>query len=196
MVERFIAQMQVTNKDAYIFAAITSGGPVFGMIGMLKRALKQKRIRLKYGKMIVSVTNYLPEYEAKGSEALWQRVEAQIDRVAGAVIKRKVKWMPSLSFLNRLFYKAYPDENCDQYFSIAPSCKGCTTCQKICPTGNIIMKAGKPDFKHQCEHCLACLHNCPASALDWQNKTQGKARYRNAQVSLEELIAFITCVLS
>jgi len=52
------------------------------------------------------------------------------------------------------------------------------------------MEAGKPQFQHQCEHCLACLHNCPARAIDWKDKTQGKARYRNANVSLDELIEF------
>ena len=62
------------------------------------------------------------------------------------------------------------------------------TCQKVCPANNIEIKSGKLYFRHKCEHCLACVHNCPVQAINWKHKTDGKERYRNAGVRLNELI--------
>ncbi|MDR0293187.1 MAG: EFR1 family ferrodoxin [Oscillospiraceae bacterium] len=192
MVERFISAMQITNKDAYVFAVITCGGPVPGIFGPLKKILRRKNIRLRYGERLISVTNYLPEYTPKDSEALRQNIKAQIHRIAGAIIRRDENRIPALPLVNRLISKLCPDANSDRYFSVATTCKSCATCQKACPAGNIEMSAGSPVFLHKCEHCLACLHHCPARAIDWKDKTQGKKRYRNAYVSLDELIAFNT----
>ena len=189
-VERFVEGLRITNKDAYVFAVYNCGGPVFGVLGALKKILKSKDIRLRFCARIISVTNYLPEYDAKDSEVLRRRVEARVRRITEAIRSRKTNWIPAITLMNRLISKAYPDESCDRYFTVAPSCNGCGICRDVCPAGNIVMEEEKPGFQHKCEHCLACLHNCSACAIDWKNKTQGKARYRNAEVSLGELIAF------
>ena len=191
VVGRFLSTLQITNKDAYVFAVITCGGPMFGVLGQMKPLLKSKNnIRLRYGARIMSVSNYLPEFEAKYSEKIGQKVDQNILRVAEAVRNRKPKRVSSLSFLNRLVYRFFPGEDSDKHFTIASTCTGCATCQKVCPARNIATQNGKPDFLHQCEHCLACLHNCPVQAIDWKNKTQGKERYRNVHISLNDLIAF------
>lgn len=190
MVERFIAGLQITRKNAYIFAVLTCGGQVFGALGLLKKILKSNHIQLRFAKKIISVSNYLPEYIAKDSEALRQKIDTQIHKISSMVINRETNWIPAITFLNKLIYKMYPDENCDRYFSVASTCQGCATCQKVCPTNNIEMNNGKPEFQHRCEHCLACLHNCPTGAIDWKNKTQGKKHYRNTNIRLEDLIAF------
>ncbi len=49
------------------------------------------------------------------------------------------------------------------------------------------MKSERPSFLHRCEHCLGCLHNCPAEAIDWKHKTEGKKCYRHPEVSLDDL---------
>jgi len=190
MVERFVSSMQIANKDAYVFAVLTCGGPVFGVLGLLKKLLKSKDIRLRYGERIISVTNYLPEYKVKDSETLRHNIEMQIDRISSAIINREGNRISTLTLLNRMIYKTYPGENSDRHFRVKSSCKGCAKCQEVCPADNIAMEAGKPDFLHKCEHCLACLHNCPAQVIDWKNKTQDKERYRNAKVSLDDLIVF------
>ena len=191
MVSRFVANMRITNKDAYVFAVITCGGPVFGVLGLLKGLLKSKHnIRLRYGARIIAGSNYLPEFEVNYTEALGRKVDQRIWSIAKAVKNREVNRVSPLSFHNRLILKLYPGENSDQYFTTASTCTGCATCQRVCPSRNISLEAGKPRFQHKCEHCLACLHHCPARAIDWKENTKGKERFRNPGVSLEELIAF------
>lgn len=190
IVERFISKLQFTNKDAYVFAVLTSGGPVPGVLGLLKSALKANNIQLRYGKKIVSVTNYLPEYKSKDSDALRDKIVTQIHKISNVIANREDNTITTFSFLNKLINRFMPDENSDQYFSISTLCKGCATCQKVCPASNITMEAARPVYQHRCEHCLACLHNCPVRAIDWKDKTQGKERYRNVHISLDELITF------
>ena len=190
MVEHFITGMQITNKTAYVFAVLTCGGSGFGELGSVKTLLSAKGIRLSYGMRLVSVTNYLPEYAPKDSEAIRQKVDGEITSIADAVNNRKSNRISAFSFINKMIHNAYPNESCDQHFTVAPTCTGCMTCQKVCPASNISMDANKPAFQHKCEHCLACLHHCPVQAIDWKQKTHGKERFRNAGITLDELIAF------
>lgn len=190
MVERFVAEIQITNKNAYVFAVVTSGGPGFGVLGRLKKLLQPKGILLQYGVRLVSVSNYIPEYTPKDSDELRQKIDKSIIEIADAINSRQSNRIQAFTFLNKIAYHFYPNESSDQYFTVASTCTGCGTCQKVCPAKNITMKADKPDFLHKCEHCLACIHNCPAHAIDWKQKTQGKDRYRNAGISLNDLISF------
>ena len=190
MVERFIMEIKITNKDAYVFAVATCGGPVFGVLGRLKKLLQQKGVSLRYGVRLISVTNYIPEYEVKDNEALRQKIGENILKIANAISNRESNRIQAYTILNKMIYNSFPDESSDYYFTVAPTCTGCMTCQKICPAKNIAMESGKPSFQHRCEHCLACIHSCPAHAIDWKEKTQGKDRYRNAGVSLNDLISF------
>ncbi|MCL1806888.1 MAG: EFR1 family ferrodoxin [Oscillospiraceae bacterium] len=190
MVDRFISALQITDKDAYIFAVVTCGGSVPGLHGQLKRILRKKGVRLHYAERIKSVTNYLPEYTAKDSEALRQAIDAQNHAISGAVSRREKKRGRTLPLVNRLINKTCPGEGSDRFFTVSPVCTGCATCQKVCPADNIELQNGNPRFLHKCEHCLACLHHCPAAAIDWKDKTKGKERYRNSHISLDDLIAF------
>ena len=196
MVERFTESIQFSNKNAYVFAVITCGGPAPNTLGPLKKILYRQNIRLSYGAKLRTVTNYLPGYEAKDSEALRSNVADKITRIAKSITNREKKQIGTAAFPNKQIHRFYPGVESDKDFSVAPSCSGCAVCQKVCPVGNIVIKAGKPDFQHKCEHCLACLHNCPAAAIDWKDKTQGKERYRNANISLDDLIAFNSRCLS
>ena len=190
MVERFLKEIEITNKNAYVFSVITCGGPCFGVLGILKNLLQSKGIQLNYGKMLVSPSNYLPEYVAKDSEESRLKIDESISSISSAIKSGESNRIPSTTFLNKIIYATFPKENCDRFFTVMPTCTGCGTCAKVCPAKNISIYDGKPEFHHRCEHCLACLHNCPAQAIDWKKKTQNKPRFRNAGVTLDELISF------
>lgn len=190
MVERFVTELRISNKDAYVFSVLTSGGPGFGVLGRLKELLREKGISLHYGTRLISVSNYLPEFEAKDSEAVRRRVDEKLVRITDAISSRRFKRIQAFTIINKMIYRIFPDESSDQYFTVGSTCTGCTICQQVCPAKNITIADGKPGFQHRCEHCLSCIHNCPAHAIDWKQKTQGKERYRNAGVSLNDLILF------
>ena len=190
LVERYISQMRIENKNAYIFAVATYGGVVHGVNGRINELLKSKGARLSYGANLKSVENYIPSYKVKDSEEFRQKISANIAKIIDAVKNRESNRIQAYSLLNKLDYRYLPDESSDRYFTVTPSCTGCAICQNICPAANIEMTVGKPVFSGKCEHCLACLHNCPAHAVDWKNKTQGRERYRHFAITLEKMISF------
>lgn len=190
IVERFISSLQITNKDTYIFAIATCGGPAVGVLGIVKKLLELKNVSLHYGVNLQSVGNYIPGYKVNDSEAIKGKVDERIAKIASDIKDRKTNRPLVFLPMNKLIYKFYPDANSDQFFNVASTCMGCSTCQKICPVDNISMNHGKPEFQHNCEHCLACVHSCPVCAIDWKQKTQEKTRYRNAGITLDDLISF------
>jgi len=77
--------------------------------------------------------------------------------------------------------------NRDVNFSVGDDCTGCSVCKDVCPVKNIVMINNKPQYKHKCEQCLACLHFCPQKAINYMNVTQNRRRYTNPDISYKEL---------
>ena len=190
MMERFVKDLRIEDKEAYIFSVATYGGATQGVHGILDRLLKPKGVALHYGKNLKSVENYLPEFKVNDSEAMRKKNDENARQIAEAVSRGERNRIYAPTFINKLSQNSYPDENSDRFFTVSPECTGCAVCQKVCPADNITMDSGRPLFNHTCENCLACLHSCPKCAIDWKNKTKGKARYRNPGISLDELISF------
>ena len=190
LVARFISQMRMENKNAYIFAVATYGGMVKGANGMLNNLLKSKGVHLSYGVNLKCVENYIPRYKVNDSEELRKKVDTEIVKIIGSIKNRESNKVEAYTIMNKLIHRSLPDTHSDRYFTVAPSCTGCKICQKVCPAANIEMKESKPSFLGECEHCLACLMNCPSHTVDWKNKTQGKNRYRHFAVTLDDMISF------
>ena len=190
MVERFVTELSVTNKDAYVFAVATYGGMVRGALGRIDSLLKQKGARLSYGVNLKSVENYIPRYKVKDSDEFRQIIDRNISGIVTSVKSREPGRIQAYTIVNKLVHRFYPDEGSDGQFTVSPACTGCMICQKICLAGNIEMCEGRPIFLHKCDHCLACLQHCPAQAIDWKDKTRGKKRYRHFAVTINDMIDF------
>ena len=78
------------------------------------------------------------------------------------------------SIVNRLFYPLFV--NAKGYYA-ADGCVGCGRCVKLCPLNNIRLEGGKPVWGRKCTQCMACICGCPARAVEYGKRTQGKERY-------------------
>ncbi len=67
-------------------------------------------------------------------------------------------------------------------------CTGCGICEKVCSCGSIVVVEGKPKWGGSCTQCLACLHYCPAKAIQYGETTENKGRYVNPNVELKEMM--------
>lgn len=62
-------------------------------------------------------------------------------------------------------------------FTATEQCTGCGKCEARCPLNNVTLTDGKPLWGNNCTHCMACIAGCPAEAIEYGKKTQGKPRY-------------------
>ena len=46
-------------------------------------------------------------------------------------------------------------------------CVGCSVCEKVCNLQSITLVDKKPTWKKECTRCLACIHSCPAKAIQY-----------------------------
>jgi ferredoxin/flavodoxin len=53
----------------------------------------------------------------------------------------------------------------DRSFSSTDACDSCGICGRVCPVKNIKLAAGRPEWLHHCENCLACYNWCPNEAI-------------------------------
>lgn len=188
-VENFIKNINIVNKNSYIFAVTTYGGFTLGELDIVKRILKRKGLHLNYGKRIKSVENYIPIYKINNNEKINNKAFAKITAVANKINNKKC----NLVFRNPLgkisnFFNPGNKGGCDKNLNVSGNCKNCGICEKICPAHNIKLEGKNIIFMHNCAHCLACIHACPEKAINWKNKTQNKERYLNPKIKREELI--------
>ena len=190
MVRDFIAS-GTFRKDAYFFAVVTCGSSVGGSAYDVDSLLRVKGAKLSYGVKLKSVSNYIPMYDI--NEATKDEVLAKADQALALIIgdlkerkpcaHKKGFWL--IRMIRAKMMAGYP--TIDKDYNVSDSCDGCGTCASVCPARNIAMKEGKPVFKHNCEHCIACIHWCPQKAINYKNKTQNRKRYHHPKVKAEQL---------
>jgi len=186
IVRSFVEEIEIAPVT-YIFTVVTMGGLGHSSISVLDSILKEKNLRLDYGKGIRMPANYVIAYNPSDKTKYNNRLpkitekirRASLDIAAG---KKSVKEItPHIKIL-------YKDiESLDAYFKVEDICTSCGLCADVCSLGNIRMENGKPQWQHKCEHCVACISWCPEQAIQFGKRTKARRRYQNPEIKVEEL---------
>ena len=192
LVKEFISNLDITNKNAYIFSVVSYGSHTMGEQAIVNKILKKKGLKLSYGKRIKSVENYLPVFNVNNTESVQIKTERLIVQTIDSIKLKKTNFYGPSTFINCIAQSVFPAKksNCNSKFTVADNCTGCGICEKVCPVKNIKIADGKPSFVGTCENCLGCIHACPNQSINWGKKTQGKERYLNPNIKLKELMNF------
>lgn len=67
-------------------------------------------------------------------------------------------------------------------FTASDACTSCGKCARVCITHNIKLTDGKPSWGDNCIHCMRCICDCPAAAIEYGRKSVGKPRYHCPEV--------------
>lgn len=195
IVSRYLGQ--ATLKADYIFAGVTSASMPGNAVGEINRLLKKNGAYLDYAMDIFMMNNYLVWSAMEDELELLKEknVDEQILKFVND-INGRIRYLPKKSLVNKLctYFADYSrfshsdkkTSNFDKNFTIDNNCIGCGICEKVCPIHNISVDK-IPTFSHKCEACLACIHNCPKTAIHYV-KEKSTGRYRNDKVSLKEII--------
>lgn len=129
--------------------------------------------------------NYIAMFTAPNdgqAERIIEKSEKKITETAEAVARGEKLPRVAVNTVGRLksgivntaFYALCV--KADKFYA-TEKCVSCGKCEKLCPLSNITVTDGKPVWGKDCTHCMACICRCPAEAIEYGNKSQGKNRY-------------------
>ncbi len=197
IVKRFIGTI-TPEPGKYLFA-VTSGrdeNSPMGALDLARKLFRKKGLDLSAGFFVRMPGNYLLMYDIISKEEQEDRLkeeEARVREIAGKITagERSIEkgsflanWLLS-GVMHGIASSRFA--TADKYLRVDEKCTHCGTCEKVCPVRNIRLRDGVPTWLHHCEHCLACLHWCPAGAIQCGKNTAGRTRYRNPRITLEDL---------
>ncbi len=183
----------VLLPGTYCFSLISHGGSPMDTLGMLEDLLAGKGLRLSYGRGVKMPNTYLFKNQAAvggAADRLFNSAERTIEAAAADITARTVKRIGRFGRSLTRKYNAllYEDmEEWDEHFRAEDACSGCGLCSEICPADNIRMIDGRPAWQHRCERCLACIHWCPLSAIEYGRYTVNRRRYHHPEVSAADM---------
>lgn len=196
IVLKFIEKLKLENyKGNYTFSVATCGGNTGNTTKVLAEALKRNGLKLDSGFSVVMPNNYIiigDVYNKETNIKLLAEAEKTIERISSLVSERKagvfevvkgpVPWLMT-SVINPMFNKNAIDT---KKFYADDNCTSCGICERVCNCRNIKVN-GKPSWGNECTQCLACVHWCPARAVQYGKGTVKKGRYVNPNVDMKGL---------
>lgn len=197
IVRRFVRKLTHV-KMKYIFAVVNCGGMAAYTLKENQALLRSIGIKLSAGFFVFMPENYIPLFKVPGAEEqkrMFAKTGDKIKDIAAFVSENRKGVIEKGSFLTNLIFShiigrassPYIPKS-DKYFLLGRGCNGCGLCYKICPVNNIKMEEGKPVWRGKCEQCLRCMHLCPQVAIQFGKMTLKKARYRNPDVPVADLV--------
>lgn len=186
---------KVTIKSDYIFVVMTYGNLSFAGIDHFVKQAEKQTIKISYSNEILMTDNFLPFYKMESqlakesSKNIPHNISLIVDDVKNNKkrLLKKPLWKKGVSAIAQTFYDVALGKK-EKIFIIEESCNSCGVCEKVCPVDNIIVEKGnKPKFFNNCQFCMACPNLCPPRAIRLKNQRSGE-RFRNKNVSLDEII--------
>ena len=192
----FIKHLKV-QPATYLFAVAVNAGQPAATLLQLKRLMVAHHLSLSLGYSIALPSNYIP-WGGPGPLAaqrqLFRQARGRIKQIAQQVagserhtVDRGPLWQNIIfSLLYKMSFRQV--HNMDKKFWADDQCNSCGICARVCPAANIAMRTGKPQWRHRCEQCLACLQWCPQEAIQYGEKTAQYRRYHHPEVRLQDML--------
>ena len=202
IVEEFIKKADF-GSASYIFAFTTRFcAPRF--VARIGKALGRQGKSLDAFFSVRMPQNYLPVFDVESPEQIAEcesRLQDKLGIVQDIILnKRKSRPEPPPALVKIMTSAVFPVitalDKATRYFHLEKKfytddrCTGCGTCEKMCLSGKINMQDGRPiwDPGIGCTFCFACIHNCPAQAIQIRGKkTAERGRYRHPAVSADDI---------
>ncbi len=190
-----------TAENTYTFVVANHGacpGPG-GTVLQTKKLLKAQGIKLGAIFTIEMINNYTPFFgivKDEKQKKVFDRAQEQV-KIICETVNNKGIYKPG-NFFGNIFsgLLSFVNQRCvplavreDKKFWTDEKCTGCGICVKVCPVGNVKLSGGKPVWLHNCRQCVACFSLCPEQAIQLGKKSQNSGRYKNPEVTLEDIVA-------
>ena len=175
------------SRDIYF--VLTRGGST-RVPGYAARVLSEKTgMNYKGLVAILMPENYVAMFPVPEEDAAREIVKDALPAIDSAAdtIQRGESFAEKITapeiWLNKLInYSFYTYLMSDKPFCVSDKCVSCGLCAEKCPVSDISIENGKPVWHGNCMHCMACICNCPAGAIEYGRRSIGKPRYKCPEV--------------
>jgi NAD-dependent dihydropyrimidine dehydrogenase PreA subunit/flavodoxin len=180
----FIERLRLTGLGEQPVFGLFTCGENSGQAGQaLRLALKARGLPFDGGFELVMPDNFILWSELPGEAELKRLLaasESELELIIKRIKARKFGNMdgpaPQSPFMPLREAGASREGG---GFWATEACTGCGLCERLCPLSCIKIKDGRPSWEGECCLCLACLHRCPAAAIEHGEETRGRKRYRH-----------------
>lgn len=197
LVRQFVHHILFSDTP-FIFGLATCGERPGGALFRLQELLAEKDYTLSAGYSLVMPENYIGPVDLMGDasrrEEKFAEAQRRIPEIAAAIRERKVT-VPegSNSAVLRLagrFTSSVASRLYDTpaHLHATKVCNRCGTCGRVCPTRNITVSEEGISWGDDCTQCYACIHWCPAGAVEIGGRTTEKPRYHHPDVTVMDML--------
>jgi ferredoxin len=193
---RFLEKLAL-RPDAYYFALAVNAGQVSRTLLQLRGLLARRGVTLAAGFSVALPSNYIP-WGGPGTperrNTLFRQGREKITRAGTTIAERRSATIEKGPLWQRILFTAIYKmtlnmvKAMDKDFWCDDRCNACGICVRVCPARNIVLEAGKPVWRHNCEQCLACIQWCPQEAIQFGKKTPAYERYHHPEVQLKDMV--------
>lgn len=192
-VAHFISRLTLGGYAGQPVYSVSTCGDECGYTDrLIAKALAKRKLSLAAAYSVIMPNNYilLPGFDVDSKEVEAQKLHdapAHVAAIADAIRQQQGKALYHKGSIAGLkTYGVYPlfahlaiGRNS---FRATDACISCGLCERICPTGTITLKEGKPVWANTCVQCVACIHRCPVRAIEYGKETLKKGRYHHPQI--------------
>lgn len=200
-VRQFLQRVDLTSAD-YLFAVATRycSDKIFAdMDTILARQGKSLAAALA----VEMPCTYIPLFEIPSQEAIAKMEAAlqnRLDAIQAVIADKQTSRERDDLLVFILGHILYPAISAfiwkarfpgmARSFYADSNCTGCGLCERVCLSERIRIKDGQPEWIESidCTYCFACLHYCPAHAVQIRNRrTVARRRYHHAQINASDI---------
>jgi ferredoxin len=190
---RYLKQLPRLTKPQNVFVIITAGkrDEAGFSVDECVKILRKKNCQIIYSAVVempINWTTYMNPPSMEDALAIIEKGTKQAKEISEDILTGIHKYhhfnIPQDYKRFRLYkeyylFKYLGLQNMWRTFNVYGSCNGCRVCEKICPTGSIKIKQGKPVWSSSCEQCMRCVNFCPKEAIyqSMGGGTSGRNRY-------------------
>lgn len=191
IVQEFLGEAIFQNAQ-YVFIVVTGASPKIGnAFSQVKKCLKKKGVSLNAGYFIPMVPAHFPYVKLSKTiqpQTLYQEAQEKVLLICKSISQFKNEFDKEATVFGDLkLLLSKKKERNQSFFTVGEGCIRCGYCMQVCPFQNIRLNGKQVEWLDNCHQCLACLHFCSRSVIEYKKLSVGKPRQHHPTVSLNDI---------